>query len=174
MKQILRLWLFIRCIKSLSCSPNVCHDNVKNIFILFLKLFCCCRGSCDFIHKATLENNLRYNRRKQDDDYQDFQMSQIKLNNLPESRSEDKLKTKSGQPVVVLNQLNSEIDVTAVVDEILSNKEFCNASSLFVIVPTSDDEDDPRKSDDAIDNPTCFHLSKNYNKWNCSDEEELC
>lgn len=72
-------------------------------------------------------------------------------------------KTNNGEPVVVISNLDSEHDITTMMDELLSKNEFSDTSSIFLVVPSSDDIDSELSSDCST---ICIQLSKHQPSWN--------
>lgn len=54
---------------------------------------------------------------------------------------EVKQRAKTGDIIIVLNDMSSEDDITAVVSDLLAKKKIAVKSSIFVLVPTSDYDD---------------------------------
>lgn len=75
-----------------------------------------------------------------------FRMSQTILHRMDEKNGKIKRKSKNGEPVSVVNNLTSKIDITTMVDKLLSKKQFDGVSSIFIVVPTSDDNDTENSS----------------------------
>lgn len=71
--------------------------------------------------------------------------------------------TNNAEPVFVISNLDSEHDITSMVDQLLLNNEFSDDSSIFVIVPSSDDNDSDISSDCST---ICIELSKHQPNWN--------
>ncbi|XP_037299644.1 titin [Manduca sexta] len=65
-------------------------------------------------------------------------------------------------PIVVISYLNSDQDVTGLVDEIISQKLVSDTSSIFVVVPTTDK--DPAET--RFSSTICIEMSEYAHKWN--------
>ncbi|CAH0703145.1 unnamed protein product [Spodoptera exigua] len=74
--------------------------------------------------------------------YQIFRMSGNEANPLLEKKCKHKQRTRNGEPIVVINHLNSERDITTIVDELLAKNDFSDVSSIFVLVPSEDNDAD--------------------------------
>lgn len=99
-------------------------------------------------------------RQRRHNEYLTFRMSQMEL-------GYDKMRTRvtnTGDPVIVINDLNSEHDITTMVDQLLSKNEFSDASSIFVVVPTSDDNDSD-DSKETVNSTICIQVSEQVKHW---------
>ena len=72
-------------------------------------------------------------------------------------------KTTNVEPVLVISNLDSEHDIKTMMDELLSKNEFSDTSSIFLVVPSSDDIDSELSSDCST---ICIQLSKHQPSWN--------
>ncbi|PZC74830.1 hypothetical protein B5X24_HaOG207094 [Helicoverpa armigera] len=90
-------------------------------------------------------------------------MDQTQANTMCEKKEISTLKSKNGEPVVVINHLNNDRDITNMVDRLLSRSEFSDASSIFVVVPSDDNEAD--NSSDGRNSTICVQMSANPMKW---------
>lgn len=70
-------------------------------------------------------------------EYMAYMMTDIEQN---VNKEKNKSKCKKGDPVMLLNHVTTKIDLAKVVDRILARQEFSAASSIFIVVPTSDNE----------------------------------
>ncbi|XP_021194543.3 uncharacterized protein LOC110379260 isoform X1 [Helicoverpa armigera] len=101
-----------------------------------------------------------------------YRLSQA-LHRTEDKMNRNKKNINSHEPVIVINNLNSERDITAIVDRLLSNNEFSDASSIILVVPTSDDNDSDRSAH-SLRSPLCIQLSEhcgNYYRKHCSRQE---
>lgn len=73
-------------------------------------------------------------------------------------------------PIVVINELNSSEDILKLVDEILAKKNIANASSIFVVVPSSDEYDTDLT--EAASSTICIRISENFFDWKNSLAKE--
>uniref|UniRef100_A0A2A4JLR0 Uncharacterized protein n=1 Tax=Heliothis virescens TaxID=7102 RepID=A0A2A4JLR0_HELVI len=73
-------------------------------------------------------------------EYTVYRMSQTKINFTNTASSKTKKKPEADEPVVVLNRLPTKIDLTKLVGKILKKKQYAGVSSIFVVIPTSDDD----------------------------------
>lgn len=106
-------------------------------------------------------------------EYLTFRMSQIELGHNNHMAKMTTRITNTGEPVLVINNLNSEHDITTMVDQLLSKNEFSDASSIFVVVPTSDDNDSD-ESLESVSSTICIQVSERIKHWsqNCSSTSQ--
>lgn len=75
---------------------------------------------------------------------QEFTILRMSQTNLQLKSEEENAKHSSEnvitEPVVVMDEFPSELDVSKLMDKIMTKKRFAGASSIFIVVPTSDDE----------------------------------
>ncbi|CAH1647375.1 unnamed protein product [Spodoptera littoralis] len=77
---------------------------------------------------------------------------------------------RNKEPVIVIDNLNGTHDIQTMVNQILAKNEFSKVSSLYVVVPTSDE--DVSKPVKAPPRSTiCVQLSEHHN-WNENDETD--
>lgn len=102
-----------------------------------------------------------YNERttKKRNDYLSYLLSETILDSKQNISTR---KTNKGQPIVFISYMDSENDITKMVHQLLSENEFSDASSIFLVVPTSDDNDSETSSDSSS---ICIQF-KNCQKWN--------
>lgn len=93
------------------------------------------------------------------DEYMIYRMSQTDLSSMHKKKGKNKQKPKNGEPIVVINHLNSGRDITTMVDELLAKNEFSGASSIFIVVPSDDNE--AGNSSDIHNSTICIQLSEN-------------
>ncbi|XP_022833191.1 uncharacterized protein LOC111361090 [Spodoptera litura] len=76
---------------------------------------------------------------------QEFTILRMSQTNLQLKSEEGKAKHSAEhftkEPVVVMDEFPSELDVSKLMDKIMTKKRFAGASSIFIVVPTSDDEE---------------------------------
>ncbi|CAH0577776.1 unnamed protein product [Chrysodeixis includens] len=130
---------------------------------------------CHETHSKIIGNSrvIETTRQRSHNEYLTLRMSQMDLcqdNNMAKMSTRI---TNTGEPVIVINNLNSEHDITTMVDHLLSKNEFSDASSIFVVVPTSDDSDG---SLDSVDSTICIQEFEYVNQWNrnqCGNDKEV-
>ncbi|KAJ0183979.1 hypothetical protein K1T71_000402 [Dendrolimus kikuchii] len=76
---------------------------------------------------------------------------------------------KDYEPIFVINDLNSDHHIMAMVDQIISQKLVEDTSSIFVVVPTSD-ECDTDTSYKTFSSTICINMSKIFTKFSNNDE----
>ena len=113
-------------------------------------------------HAGNREYGEVYSRRNRND-YFVYTLSETKLDIKHNKQLTKTRNTTNGEPVVVVSNLDSDQDITTMVDQLLSNDEFSQASSIFVVVPTSDDNDSVYSSDCST---ICIQASQHCPKWN--------
>lgn len=59
-------------------------------------------------------------------------------------------------PAVLMNDLQSKVAVSKIMNKIMSKKRFADASSIFIVVPMSEDEEEPVSSN-CIDSMTSIY-----------------
>lgn len=69
--------------------------------------------------------------------------------------------------IVLFNRFSRKFDLSKLLDKILARKRFTDASSLFVVVPTSDEEEEPTKvikstSICSVDTPVVANSGKYF------------
>ncbi|XP_022833189.1 uncharacterized protein LOC111361087 [Spodoptera litura] len=88
--------------------------------------------------------------------------------NQTEMYSTEIERLRNKEPVIVIDNLNGKHDIQTMVNQILAKNEFSKVSSLYVVVPTSDE--DVSKPVKAPPRSTiCVQLSEHHN-WNENDE----
>lgn len=88
-------------------------------------------------------------RRKQNNYFNnDSFETQCELNN--KRNDKHRRKTNMDKRVVVISNMDSNHDITTMVDQLLSKDDFSVTSSIFVAVPTSDDHDSDLSTDCSI------------------------
>lgn len=77
---------------------------------------------------------------------------------------------KIGEPIILISDLNSDHNVTKMVDQLLTKRELANDSSLIMVVPLSDDENGSSCGgfDSTVFN---IHLADN-SKWNKTPDQD--
>lgn len=108
-----------------------------------------------------------------DDVFKVFPMSSTNPSSVNKTKINSTYKDNIGEPVIIITNLNSNLDLTSVVDELITKKEFCEASSLFVVVPTSDEEENEIRAV-GLGSTQCVQLSENCNNWQHAQDMQPC
>ncbi|KAF9421703.1 hypothetical protein HW555_002384 [Spodoptera exigua] len=107
-------------------------------------------------------------RLKNEDGYIIYRLTQ--QNQTENYNSKRRERQKNKEPVIVINNLDGKHDIEAMVNQILAQQELSNASSLFVVVPTSE-ENIPNPMIAPPRSTVCVQLSEHrHNNWNENDE----
>lgn len=103
-----------------------------------------------------------HTKRKQNE-YFTYLLPQTKLDNRYITKQICTKTTYNGDPIVVISNMDSDLDISTLVNQLLSRNEFSDASSIFVVVPSLDDTESELKSDTST---ICIQLSKHQPSWN--------
>lgn len=90
-------------------------------------------------------------------------MSQTQLTNAQKNQYRNKRRNNTAEPIVVINHLDKNRDVKAMVDNLLAKSAFSDASSIFVVVQSDDNE--AGNSSDGRNSTICIQMSENPTKW---------
>ncbi|KAJ8736834.1 hypothetical protein PYW07_000105 [Mythimna separata] len=91
-------------------------------------------------------------------EYTVMRMSQTRLNFGNNDVRANKLNSEE-DPVMLINDLPSKFDVSKIMNKIMSKKRFADASTIFVVIPMSEDEEE-QDSSNCVDSITSIHSSE--------------
>ncbi|CAB3226412.1 unnamed protein product [Arctia plantaginis] len=132
------------------------------------------RSKVDIEYQASAVKNTLIKRKQMPDDvFEVFPMSSTNPSSVNETKNNSTYKDNVGEPVIIITNLNSNLDLTSVVDELITKKEFSEASSLFVVVPTSDEEENEIRVL-GLGSTQCVQLSENCNNWQNAQDTQPC
>lgn len=79
------------------------------------------------------------------------------------------------EPLIVIYNLNNKHDIKTAVETLLLNNELANSSSVFVVVPACDDNEDDESLYGSFNSTIGIQLSENYTQWlkNCNSDSGL-
>ncbi|KAJ8737965.1 hypothetical protein PYW08_000560 [Mythimna loreyi] len=122
--------------------------------------------------------NIAYKENKDDEmDYSTRNRYDFFAYVMPESMHDIDQKTNqrhtrkpiTREPVIIKSNLDSDYDITTMVDHLLTCNELSDVSSIFVVVPTSDDNYSGLTSDCST---ICIQLSEHNHNWNQKQSEK--
>ncbi|PZC74829.1 hypothetical protein B5X24_HaOG207093 [Helicoverpa armigera] len=95
-------------------------------------------------------------------EYKVYMMSQTKIN-FPthQSGKTKKTLTEAHAPVTILSHIPTKLDLSKLMDKILKKKRYADAASIFIVIPTSDEETEDSEA------------SENCNASNKSSETQV-